>query len=513
YNLIGFPRHFARPDGQPYEAISLSENFRSGARILSVANAVAERIDPDRRPGRPLRAHSSNGEGYVGIGLFADERSEAFFIAEECERWHGQSEAGRAPVEWRDIAVLVRRRATMDVVREVLRERDIPVEVVGLGGLLKTPEVLEIVSWLRALEPKPAANRWLARLLLGPRWRIHYRDLALCARWAAHQNTDLRLRLAGGDAELARDLSPGDVGISLSEALDHIDEIEALGDEARRRLRGFAAQLDELRRKAHLPLIELVQEIIAASGVADALSASPSRAAPAALQNIANFVDNVAAFAPIEGEATLRSFLSYLDAAEQAEETLDAAQPARQDSVKLMTVHSAKGLEFECVFVPSVAAQKNNKDEYVYSVFPNKRSSNPLRSNDSLPYEVREDRDHLPKWRGKASDFEAQVRERTLEDERRLFYVALTRAKQRLYVTGAWWYGRADSHKGPSEFLAELRSLSGREGIEILHDAARPETNPSLEDLEGRRSWPPVARRGLNDPLFEAGWGAAADAA
>jgi DNA helicase-2/ATP-dependent DNA helicase PcrA len=514
YNLIEFPGHFPRADRKPYSWISLSENFRSGSRILKVANAVAGRIDEKRRPGLPLRAHNANGEGYVGIALFEDERSEASFIADECERRHGEpTGVSGVPTEWRDMAILVRRRASMDVIREVLKERDIPVEVVGLSGLLNTPEVLEIVAWLRAIDPKPAANRWLARLLMGPRWRVHYRDLALCARWAAQQNQDLRLRLAGGDAERARDLAPGDVGFSLSEALDHIDAIDALGGVARSRLTAFGDRLARLRRLAHLPLIELLQEVILTSGVKDALQSSPARSAPAGLQNIANFVDHVAGFSPIEGEATLRSFLTYLDAAEAAEETLESAQPAEQNSVKLMTVHSAKGLEFEIVFVPSVAASKNKNDDYIYSVFPNTRSSNPLRSYDALPYEVREDRTHLPEWTGKARDFEAAVKDRTLEDERRLFYVALTRAKQRLYVSSAWWYGRGDREKGPSVFLDELGGMCREHGIHVISKVECPAKNPVLEVLESQRAWPPPAHPGADDPLFVRGWGAAADEA
>ncbi|MDQ4058925.1 MAG: ATP-dependent helicase, partial [Actinomycetota bacterium] len=514
YNLIGFPDHFPRADRERYEAISLSENFRSGERILDVANEVAAGIDERRRPGLPLRAHAANGQGAVALGLFTDEGAEAEFLASECERLHGKPTAeGRGDVEWKDMAVLVRRRATMEPIQEAFKAHDIPVEVVGLSGLLNTPEVVEIVAWLRSLESKPVANRWLARLLLGPRWRIHYRDLSLCARWASEQNWDLRVRLAAGDNERARDLAPGDVGFSLSETLDHVEEIEGLGPEALARLKSFNRRLGDLRHKSHLPLLELVDEVIEASGVRDTLESSPSRSAPAALQNVANFVDHVAAFAPIEGEATLRSFLSYLDAAEVAEETLESAQPAEQNSVKLMTVHSAKGLEFECVFLPSVAASKNRKGAYVYSVFPNTRSSNPLRSHDALPYEVREDHDHLPVWKGKASDFEVQVKERTLEDERRLFYVALTRAKQRLYVTTAWWYGRGDLPKGPSEFFDELRSMASRLSIEVIHDAEQPEDNPVVGALEGRRAWPPVARAGIDDALFADGWGSAADRA
>ncbi|MDQ3957999.1 MAG: ATP-dependent helicase, partial [Actinomycetota bacterium] len=260
YNLIGFPEDFPRSDAAPYEPVSLSENFRSGRRILEVANHVVDAIDPSRRPGEPLHPHASNGEGRVEVALFTDERAEAAWIAGQCEQLHGRALAdGREPVAWKDIAILVRRKAAMDMVLQALEEKEIPVEVVGLGGLLKTPEVTEVVAWLRALETKPGANRWLGRILLGPRWRIHYRDLSLLARWSAHRNSDLRLRLAGGDEELARDVEPGDVGFSLTESLGHLDEIEDLGPEAKKRLRAFSARLASIRRRSNAPLLELVQ--------------------------------------------------------------------------------------------------------------------------------------------------------------------------------------------------------------------------------------------------------------
>ncbi|MFP5299144.1 MAG: ATP-dependent helicase, partial [Actinomycetota bacterium] len=357
YNLIGFPDDFPRSDGKRYEPVSLSQNFRSGSKILEVANKVVEKIDPSRRPGLPLSAQPWNHDGEVSLGLFSDEMTEARWIASQCESLHGHQMADdRDPVAWRDIAILVRRKATMDAVLQALGEKEIPVEVIGLGGLLKTPEVMEIVSWLRAIESRPAANRWLARILLGPRWRIHYRDLSLLARWATSQNWEYRLKLAGGDVEAARDQEPGDVGYSLAEALNHLDEIEHLGTEAKKRLRAFAALLGSLRKKANASLLDLVQEVIRRSGVTDALRSSNSRSAPGALQNISNFLDQVAGFSPVEGDATLRAFIDYLDAADQAEETLETSPPAEQDSVKLMTVHAAKGLEFECVFIPSVAA-------------------------------------------------------------------------------------------------------------------------------------------------------------
>jgi DNA helicase II / ATP-dependent DNA helicase PcrA len=513
YNLIGFPGHFPKPDGSnDYRHIPLSENFRSGKRILDVANAVVSRIDPERRPGDDLRPHGDNGEGTVGLGLFADELAEARSIADEIERLHGvPTMDGRDPVSWRDIAILVRRKATIDAIYEELKARDIPVEAVGLTGLLRMPEIVELVAWLRVLEGRPSANRWLARILLGPRWRIHFRDLALLAGWEARQNHDLRLMLAGGDAEVARELAPGEVGVSLTEALENIADIEHLGPRATERLASFRERLSALQKVSSGPLLDMVQEVIVRSGVGDAIDASRSRSAPAARQNLSNFLDHVAAFAPVEGEASLRSFLAYLDAADEAEETLEAVQPAGSDSVKLMTVHSAKGLEFECVFVPSVAASEG-KSGKVWSIFPDTRASNPLTSYRMLPYDVREDRGHLPRFSGKLKEFHEAVKERAAEDERRLFYVALTRAKQRLYVTAAWWYGRADREKGPSEFWDELEQLCDDGLIDLIEKADQPAENPIVESLKGAVTWPPEARAGLDDPFFAEGVGPAADA-
>jgi DNA helicase-2/ATP-dependent DNA helicase PcrA len=514
FNLINFSQDFPRASGQPYEPISLSENFRSGSRILDVANAVVEPIDVNRRPGAPLRAVRSNGEGRVELGLFSDERAEADWIAARCESLHGQPAAkGRDEVQWKDIAILVRRKAAMDMLLQALEEKEIPVEVIGLGGLLKTPEVTEVVAWLRALETKPGANRWLARILLGPRWRIDYKDLALLSRWSAEQTWDLRVRLAAGDEEHAREMEPGDVGFALAEALDHLDEIELLGAEAKKRLKAFSKRLASIRRRSNAPLLELVQEIIRQAGIGDALDSSTSRTAPAARQNISNFLDQVATFSPVEGEATLRSFIAYLDAAEAAEETLEAIQPADQDSVKLMTVHSAKGLEFECVFVPSVASAVSERTgEPIYSIFPNTRASNPLTSYSELPYEVREDADQLPTFEGKLPPFKKAVTERVVEDERRLFYVSLTRAKQRLHVTASWWYGRDQIPKGPSPFWQELAKLAEGGLVDIVERYEEPdERNPLFDAMEDRREWPPVPRLGLEDALFPEGWGRVAD--
>jgi DNA helicase-2/ATP-dependent DNA helicase PcrA len=515
FNLIDFPlRHFLRAGGEQHQYLSLSDNFRSGGRIVEVANAVIDRVSADRRPGQPLASVPSNGEGFVGTALLTDQRAEAEFISGEILRFHNKPVApGRPVTGWKDFAILVRRKSHMGLIYSVLKEHEIPVEVVGLGGLLQVPEVMDTVSWLRLVaEPGPSSNRWLARILLGPRFRIHYRDLALLARWAAARTRTLadtkkaELPHAEGiPVPDETDFEPDEVAFSLVEALDHLELIPELPPDALERLLRMRSELWSLRQDAGAPLLDLVQRIVSSTGIADALAASPRQDAAASMGNLRQFLSLVANFAPISGEPSLAEFLEYLDAAEDAEDTMELEVTPADDSVKLTTVHGAKGLEFEVVFVPGVAASENAKGEKVYSIFPDERASNPMISYGQLPYGVREDAQHLPNpltvdAKGdpvlkKKVQFARELKERAVEDERRLYYVALTRARQRLYVTASWWYERQKRPHGPSIFFDEVAAL---DAVENLVVADQPDESPLMAELQARAVWPPVVRN-----LFE----------
>ncbi|HLI57772.1 MAG TPA: ATP-dependent helicase, partial [Actinomycetota bacterium] len=493
FNLIDFPtKHFLRAGAEAHEYLTLSENFRSGRRILEVANRVIDRVPAERRPGQSLRPFPANGEGWVGVKLAGDQEQEAAFIAGEVARLH---EAGEA---WSEFAILVRRKAHIRMIHDALRSRGIPVDVVGLAGLLEVPEVLDTVSWLRVVaDPGPSGNRWLARILLGPRFRIHYRDLALLARWAArrtHELTEARRQqlevgdggapAGGGAANAAKaEVEPDEVAYSLWEALEHLEEIAEpdpetgnvrLGPEAVARLQRAWREITALRKRSGEPLPDLVQAVVREAGIGEALETLGS----GALVNITGFLGVVAGFAPVSGDPSLPAFLAYLDAAEEVEETLEVGAPSALDSVKLMTVHQAKGLEFNVVFVPGVAARMNDKGERVDSIFPDERTSNPMTSYGQLPHSVREDADHLPNpWLPdgrprKKAELLKELKERAVEDERRLFYVALTRARQRLYVTAAWWYQRQAKPRGPSIFFEEV---AGDPETEVLPADPMPE--------------------------------------
>jgi DNA helicase II / ATP-dependent DNA helicase PcrA len=294
------------------------------------------------------------------------------------------------------------------------------------------------------------------------------------------------------------------VSFALAEALDHLDEVEGLDETARDRLDTFREELRELRGAARGPLLDLVQTILERTGVWAELEASRDRRATTARQNLATFLDRVAAFAPVQGDPSLAAFLAYLDAVEDASEPVEAVQPAPVDSVKLMTVHMAKGLEFPMVAVVGLSAGTGKDGSPRYGIFPDARVADPRRAQ-GFPYELREDAGHLPRFAGNARAFRGQLEERALEDERRLFYVAITRAKQLLVVTAAWWYqGSEKTPKGPGPFW---REAADHPAVDVLVRADQPTASPLTERLRERVSWPHPGRRpgDQDDPVFPEG--------
>jgi DNA helicase-2/ATP-dependent DNA helicase PcrA len=524
YNLLSFAEHFPEGSGEPQRGapvnrlegsgepqggapvdrghapgapLPLSTNFRSGRRILALANSVIEAIPGQRRGGTPLVARAGAGDGAVLGALLADQFAEAAFVAGQVVGAHDTGLPDGSWPAWRDVAVLVRSKRLLGPLREALEQRGVPVEVVGLSGLLEMPEIVDLVSTLRVVAD-PGANVALARLLLGPRWRIGHRHLVRLARWASRHNWGLKDVLPGEDPD------PGDVSFALVEALDHLDQVEGLDAEARERLAAFHDELRGLRAAARGPLLDLVQTVLERTGVWAELEASPDRRAATARQNLSTFLDRVAAFAPVDGNPSLAAFLAYLDAVEDAAEPVEAVQPARDDSVKLMTVHMAKGLEFPMVVVAGLSAGLSKDGSPRYGIFPDARVADPRRAQ-GFPYELREDAGQLPRFAGNARAFRAELEDRALEEERRLFYVAITRAKELLVLTSAWWYqGSEKTPKGPGPFW---REAAAHPAVQVLVRADEPAASPLTERLRARVSWPPAARRPgeLADPLFPEG--------
>lgn len=493
-NVLGFHGDFGATVDEPYP---LYVNFRSGSRILDAANAVIEPVPEERRAkGKVLRHHPPLGDGRVLAFVATDERAEAHRIADVLLE---EAERGRA---WSDVAVLCRKKRLFTPIAEVLGERGIPVEVVDLGGLLELPEVVDVVAWLRLLE-NPGHNVAFARIAQGPRWRIGFRDLAILARWSAARNYELA-------AGLQEDRSPGEVRFALVEALDHLGDpgLEELSAAARERLEELRAELAALREALRQPLGDVVAEVLERSGTLRELETSRSERAEGARRNLLNLVDHVASFAPVEGEASLTTLMAYLDSAEEAADELEPIQVSSANTVKLMTVHKAKGLEWPVVFVPGLA-----EHERVGSgIFPDvSRQANPILGRSVLPFEFRRDMENLPLYEDDIDAYKVALRERGMEEERRLAYVALTRAQELLVVSAAYWYTGPQVAHHPGTFFEEVAAIAG---CEVLERAELPEQSPLLALREARAGdWPGPGKADDVDALFPEGWHAAALAA
>jgi DNA helicase-2/ATP-dependent DNA helicase PcrA len=502
FNLLEFRERFSRADGSPAERLPLYTNFRSGARILSAADRIIERIPESKRPDpeKRLAAWPPLGEGEVEIRRFPDEWTEAQWIARQIDRLHQSG----AESLWSELAVLCRTSRLFVSLQEAFAERGIPAEIVGLAGLLQLPEVVEILAYARAVAD-PFASVSLARILLGPRYRVGFKDLARVAAWTKDKNYPLR----GEDRE---DTPP----FLFAEALEHLDEVaevservgHPLSDEGWARLEEFRAELAELRVQARRPVGEFLAEVIRRTGLLAEVDASPdTEPALATKRNLAAFLDEVHAFSPLEGELTLRAFLDYVETVEAGDkQEWSPVQPSTENSVKVMTIHQAKGLEFGTVFVPGLARD----------LLPNLTvQQNPAERGKSLDFELRGDAAILPVYRGNLKQFWFALRDYEEMEERRTCYVALTRAKRRLFVTGSHWYGEGLKAKEASAFFEELSAWGEEGGLAVVERAPdRPEENPLIGYRQRFvRDWPGPALREEPDELFPLGWRrAAADA-
>ena len=500
HNLLQFPRQFPLPDGTPSPKLPLYTNFRSGARILAAADEIIRPLPADQRPDpkKQLRPYPPNGEGFVRIAQYEHEIAEMDALADTIVSLHRDD-----GVAWRDCAVLCRTHRLFEPLQVALADRGVPAEFIGLAGLIKLPEVVEVLAYARAAAD-PTAGVALARILTGPRYRVGHRDLARVAAWTTRSRSMLLEHLrerAPEDLDLVEDQP-----FLIAEALEHLDEIEGLSAKGRARIAEFTRELAELRRAVRRPVGEFFAEIIRTTGLLEELEAHPNPAVAAARRrNLAAFLDQVHAFQPVDGELTLGSFLEYLDGIEDDREWTPV-QPSEDDTVKVMTVHAAKGLEFDTVFVPGLA--KN--------LFPDERvQQNPMRRGSSLDIELRRDRDLLPKFEGVMNRFVDSLRDQETFEERRTAYVALTRARRRLYCSSAVWYGENLRAKKVGRFFLELVAWGRRSGgAEVLFDGGDNEpvetgeqTNPLAGVRQSRmRGWPGPARPDDRDAAFPQGW-------
>ncbi|MDK1476297.1 UvrD-helicase domain-containing protein [Streptomyces sp. 549] len=494
-NLDDFPQHFPHADRTPARRYALSENRRSGGRLLTLANTLAADLRARHEGVEALRpAPGAEHDGRVRCALLGTHAEELDWLADSLAHL---VRTGTPPGE---IAVLCRGAADFAEIHGALVARELPVEVVGLSGLLHLPEIADLVATCEVLQD-PTANAALVRLLTGPRWRIGPRDLALLGRRArllvaatGPEDTDPDRRLAAA----VEGTDPAEI-ISLADALDtflegdgHDDRLP-FSDDARLRFARLAAEIRDLRRSLADPLMDVLHRVLAVTGLEVELAASPQAVAARRRETLGTFLDLAAGYASLDGETSLLAFLGFLRTAAQYEKGLDSSLPGGENTVKVLTAHKSKGLEWDVVAVPGLVAGQ----------FPSSRSPDSWLSRPGvLPHALRGDAGTLPQldsWTAKdRKAYDTAMSEHQATEELRLGYVTFTRPRSLLLGSGHWWGPSQKKPRGPSSFLEALRAHVERDPAhgEVERWAEPPDEeavkagNPALAEPAEERAWP-----------------------
>lgn len=507
-NLPRFTTDFPQADGSPAPTLELRTSWRNPPSTLHVANAVSAEARRRSVAVRALEARPGADPGTVRCALLNDVAAERDWIADHiAERYAAAAAADDEPPT---AAVLVRRNADAGPIAEALTARGVPVEVVGLAGLLSIPEVADVAAMVR-LVADPAAGAAAMRVLTGPRWQLGARDLA--ALWRRAVTLDGSRPASASAEQIIASAAPDADTASLADALADPGPATAYSVQGHRRIIDLAGELARLRTLLGHPVTELVGEVRRALGVdVEVRAARPVAAGWAGAEHLDRFADVVADYAA-RPRASVEGLLAYLDAAEVVENGLAPAEVSvATGRVQVLTVHSAKGLEWQVVAVPHLSAR----------VFPStaaKRSW--LTDPADLPPLLRGDRAaeglhgvpvldtaHVNDRKALSDAIMAhrnQLEQRRLDEERRLLYVAITRAEDTLLLSGHHWGASESKPRGPSDFLHEIKDIIDRAASagepcgEVEQWAPPPaegERNP-LRDSVREAIWPadPLGRQ------------------
>jgi DNA helicase-2/ATP-dependent DNA helicase PcrA len=378
-NILDFDKDFAGA-----EVVKLEQNYRSTQTILSAANAVVER-NRERRP-KELWTEDEGGEP-VQLSELTDEHEEARWVAGEIERLGEEHGVSRS-----EVAIFYRTNAMSRVLEDTLKRFDVSYQVIGGTKFYERAEIKDAVAYLSLLV-NPADLVSFSRVVNSPRRGI---GNTTQGRLASHANT---------------------TGLPIWEVIERVEEVPGLSGAAIKSVSRFYETMATLRERADEegPVGTLLETVLRETGYLEALAAERTVEAEGRAENLETLVGGAAEFdieREREGESEVSPLEEYLQ--QISLYTEQDAIKAEQELVTLMTLHNAKGLEYDAVFV--IGCEEG--------AFPHMRA----------------------------------LEEGGEEEERRLCYVGITRARKRLYMTWARerrLFGRAD-YNLPSRFVDEL---------------------------------------------------------
>lgn len=511
-----FAKHFPKGAGQSGpKQYSLSTTFRNDESILNLANAISGQIRENSVVEvAPLVARDDAGSGELACGIFETMEAEANAIAEYFSNlWFSPDRLSLDENDRSSFAVLVRKRSQIPDIELALREANIPVEVLGVGGLVHVAEVADVISLLRVVTD-PEAGASLMRHLTGPRINLGAADIAALGRYSRTRSEVSQTTSKGLIAKIAagnplREEADDQFLGSLIDALDEISQAEekTFSTVGFNRLKHFAEDLRRLRSRACGPLTDLISEI--ENYLCLDVEVMLRDGTQNGRRHLDRFMDEAAKFARTGG--TITDFLTWLDVAIAEEAGLKSGAPeVRRDVVQILTIHNAKGAEWDVVALPGLAkgtfpSSGNEKDNW-------------LTNEKHIPFQLRGDSHELPtidisqcttntEVRKEFEKFSASCDLLKHGEEIRLAYVAVTRARTHLICTTSRWRDGAKAVE-PSEIFEYVSMAVAQHGGIVLADTPQPEegeTNPASENpLTGM--WPrdPLgSRRGAFDAGIE----------
>lgn len=484
------------PVASARNTFTLSTSWRNDKIILAAANTIARSLPesgalPSGDVLPELGARDGAGPGQLDVVYRDDVISEAQAAAERCEALLAQANEADPP----SIAMLFRRRATMDLFAAELKRAGIPHRVLALGGVLSSPEVVDLMCFMRVLND-PAAGNELLRLLAGARYMLGLQDLAALgnlARRIAH--LDWQLNPIPESRTPGRVLDSEEDQASLLEALEVVaatpdghPRLRDFTDEGVRRLREAAALFAELRALGRLPITELVDELITRTGIDLEIESNPRSAAH--LRNLDAFVNAIHEATARQEHTSVTAVLDWLEKAAERDEIASEHDDPEPGTVQLLTMHASKGLEWDHVIIPRL----------VTGEFPGtvQETSGWLLAG-KLPYRFRLDARALPdinldemttrtEWNEAKEELKEALIEQHELEERRLAYVAFTRARSSLTITASTWKtsGKPSSWSLYLDELADAEILP--EPPELEEELVRPDIPTT-----GSTAWPRAA--------------------
>ena len=452
-NILGFMDAYPQA-----RQIVLTTNYRSPQSILDCAYRLIRFNNPDRlevKNSIDKRLVSIQNEGGLPEHLhFEAVSSEADIVAKLIEE-----KVASGMYSYRDFAILVRSNNDADPFLRALNMRGIPHRFSGSKGLYGREEVRLLISFLHSIA-KFDDSPGLYYLAGSEIYEIDQIDLVRLSNFARRRNLTLhevfeiltQTKVAGGPRDGS---GTGEIAGTLRATPD-FSELPEVSDDTLRKVQRLMSEVElYVRMSREKSAGEVLYKFIRDTGYLQRLSREASPVADEKIRNIAKFFDMLRTFGSVAVHDNVHNFVAHLDMlAEAGEDPAVAEADLDVDAVNALTIHKAKGLEFRVVFLVSLVSQR----------FPVPHRKEPIELPEPLVKDI------LP-----TGDFH-------LQEERRLFYVGMTRAKEELYLTSARDYGGARPKK-VSQFVMEA--------LDLPKTAPTPFKSSAIEAIERNAGVPP----------------------